>query len=132
MIELGEKMDKDLKMIIRDAVIIWGLFFTIGLLSGEKLGILGFTVGSFTAIMNFIYLMRNTRTAIRSGQKAGTVVIKGYMIRYLFMCGALLLSVQFGMNSLVSCAIGLFIIRFSIVERQIVKHLGGSIKKWNG
>lgn len=91
----------------------------------EKLRwILGFWIGLGTGLLNFHLLVSSTE-ALAAAAEGGTLakpkryMLKGFLLRYLFVILALLLTYWLSVSALVTAAVGLIVVQVALVICQL-------------
>jgi hypothetical protein len=122
-------MDKELKNIVKTALIMTIVMAVVGLSIKDAVLYIGLMMGAIISIGNFYLLERDIKKIVKSGDKAPKYAFSGYMKRYMI---TIIVIGAFGMyfkEAVVAMIPGLFLVKISIYLNQIIKYIKAFIKE---
>ncbi|MGL6064805.1 MAG: ATP synthase subunit I [Fusobacteriaceae bacterium] len=121
---------EDIKKIFKISTITSGIILLYGVLVRSNLIYIGMFVGSVLSILNLYLICLDAKTRIRANSPMKASVI-GYLKRYI-MCGLFLgiMVKLYGVPMLISSAIGLLNIKFSIFFMVLSEYILKIKKKY--
>ncbi len=122
-------MDKELKNIVKTALIMTLVMGIVGLFIRNVVVYTGLMVGAAISILNFLMLQRDIKRIVKSGEKAARYAFTGYMKRYMFTIIVIGLFGIYFNEAVVAVVPGLFIVKISIYLNQMIKYIKALIKE---
>lgn len=124
-----KKMDKELKNIIKTALILSCIMAFFGLALKNIIIYIGLMLGSVISILNFLLLQNDVKKVVRSGKKAVGYAVSGYFKRYFIMIALIGGFGYFFGEAVIAVVPGLFIIKVSIYLNQGIAYIKTLIKE---
>ena len=116
-------MEKELKNILKTAVIILIVIVGVGWIGSRVETYIGLIIGSVVSIINFLLSYRDALAIVKGGVNPKRIKISGYVLRYTILLLTMVVLMNFDEKSFFASIAGFFLIRVVIYIREIYKFL---------
>lgn len=116
-------MDKELKNILKMAIIVLLVMMAFGWIGSSFKVYIGLIVGAAISICNFLLSYRDAATIVKGGINAKRVKITGFFIRYMIVFITMIILINFDKISFFASLAGILLIRVVIYIRELYKFL---------
>lgn len=120
-------MEKELRTILKTAVIILSAIVVFGWIGSRVETYIGLIIGSIVSIVNFLLSYRDALTIVKGGVNSKRIKISGYALRYSIILVTMIILINFDKGSFFASLAGFFLIRVVIYMREIYKFLNNFI-----
>ena len=116
-------MEKELRTIIKTAVIILSVMVVFGWIGSRVETYIGLIIGGIVSIVNFLLSYRDALAIVKGGVNPKRIKISGYVLRYMILLITMVVLMNFDEKSFFASIAGFFLIRVVIYIREIYKFL---------
>lgn len=123
-------MDKELKNIVKNAVILLAAIAAIGWIKSDFKTYIGLIVGGIVSITNFLLMYRDAYNVVKgNGKNAVRIKLTGYAFRFFIMFITLFIMMKIEVKSFFAAVAGFFLIRVVIYMREFFKVIKKFLEK---